>query len=145
MTRRFILFSITLLCWCFSQAQLLKWSPAFIQEGSSAISITANATLGNKGLLDHVPANDVFVHIGAITNLSAGAADWKYVKFTWGTTNGAANAANTGSNQWTFTINGGLRSFFGITNTAEKIQKIAILFRSGNGSKVLRNEDASDM
>ena len=145
MTRRFILFSIILLSWSISQAQLLKWSPTFIQEGSSTISITANAALGNKGLLDYVPANDVFVHIGAITNLSTGAADWKYVKFTWGTTNGAANAANTGSNQWTFTINGGLRNFFGITNTAEKIQKIAILFRSGNGSKVLRNEDASDM
>ena len=112
MTRRFILFSIILLSWSISQAQLLKWSPTFIQEGSSTISITANAALGNKGLLDYVPANDVFVHIGAITNLSTGAADWKYVKFTWGTTNGAANAANTGSNQWTFTINGGLRNFF---------------------------------
>ncbi|MBI1781334.1 MAG: T9SS type A sorting domain-containing protein, partial [Sphingobacteriales bacterium] len=36
-------------------------------------------------------------------------------------------------------------SFFNITNTAEHIQKIAILFRSGNGSKVQRNADASDM
>ncbi len=145
MTRRLFIFAIAILTLNVAHAQLLKWSPSFIQEGSSTISITANAALGNKGLLDYVPANDVFVHIGAITNLSTGGADWKYVKFTWGTTTGAANAVNTGSNQWTFTINGGLRNFFGITNTAEKIQKIAILFRSGNGSRVLRNEDASDM
>ncbi|MFN5046401.1 MAG: alpha-amylase family glycosyl hydrolase, partial [Bacteroidota bacterium] len=57
----------------------------------------------------------------------------------------AANAPSTGANEWTFTINGGLRSYFGITNPTEKIEKIAILFRSGNGNRVLRNDDASDM
>jgi len=123
MTRRFFILVIALLSLSAAHSQLLKWSPAFLQEGSSAISITANATLGNKGLLDYAPANDVFVHIGAITNLSTGAADWKYVKFTWGTTTGAANAGSTGSNQWTFSINGGLRSFFGITNSARKNTK----------------------
>lgn len=128
-----------------SQAQLLKWSPSFIQENSNTVTITADARLGNKGLFDHTPVTDVYVHIGAITNLSTGASNWKYVKFEWGTTNPAANAASSGANQWTFTINGGLRNFFGITNAVEKIQKIAILFRSGNGNKVLRNDDASDM
>ncbi len=128
-----------------SQAQLLKWSPSFIQENSSSVTITADARLGNKGLFDHTPATDVYVHIGAITNLSTGASNWKFVKFDWGTANPAANAASSGANQWTFTINGGLRNFFGITNPVEKIQKIAILFRSGNGNKVLRNDDASDM
>ena len=128
-----------------SQGQLLKWSPSFIQENSNTVTITADARLGNKGLFDHTPVTDVYVHIGAITNLSTGASNWKYVKFEWGTTNPAANAASNGANQWTFTINGGLRNFFGITNAVEKIQKIAILFRSGNGNKVLRNDDASDM
>lgn len=129
----------------FSQAQLLKWSPAFIQESSPTITITADASLGNKGLFDHTPLSDVYVHVGAITNLSTGASDWKYVKFTWATTPSSANAPSSGTNQWTFTINGGLRNFFGITNSLEKVQKIAILFRSGNGNKVLRNDDGSDM
>lgn len=127
------------------QAQLLRWSPSFIQENSATVTITADAKLGNKGLFDHTPATDVYVHIGAITNLSTGASNWKYVKFEWGTSNPLANAPTTGPNQWTYTINGGLRNFFGITNSLEKIQKIAILFRSGNGNKVLRNDDASDM
>lgn len=127
------------------KAQLLRWSPSFIQENSASVTITADAKFGNKALFDHTPATDVYVHIGAITNLSTGASNWKYVKFEWGTSNPLANAPSTGANQWTYTINGGLRNFFGITNSLEKIQKIAILFRSGNGNKVLRNDDASDM
>ena len=128
-----------------TQAQLLRWSPSFIQENSASVTITADAKFGNKGLFDHTPATDVYVHIGAITNLSTGASNWKFVKFDWGTSNPLANAPSSGANQWTYTITGGLRNFFGITNSIEKIQKIAILFRSGNGNKVLRNDDASDM
>ena len=135
----------TICCVLSAEAQLLKWTPSFIQENSTAVTITADAKFGNKGIFDHTPVTDVYVHIGAITNLSTGASNWKFVKFDWGVANPAANAASTGSNQWTFTINGGLRNFFGITNSVEKIQKIAILFRSGNGNKVLRNDDASDM
>ncbi|MFX8820866.1 hypothetical protein ABTM55_19040, partial [Acinetobacter baumannii] len=63
----------------------------------------------------------------------------------WGTTNALAQATYLGNNQWKFTINGGLRTFFGITNSSEKILKIAILFRTGNGSKKLANADGSDM
>ena len=50
-----------------------------------------------------------------------------------------------GSNKWKFTITGGLRTYFGITNASEKILRIAVLFRNGAGAKVLRNADASDM
>jgi hypothetical protein len=135
----------TICCVLSAEAQLLKWSPSFIQENSTTVTITADARFGNKGIFDHTPVTDVYVHIGAITNLSTGASNWKYVKFDWGVANPAANATSSGANQWTFTINGGLRNFFGITNSVEKIQKIAILFRSGNGNKVLRNDDASDM
>jgi hypothetical protein len=38
-----------------------------------------------------------------------------------------------------------LRSFFGITNAGEQIQKIAILFRNGRGTLVQRNADGTDM
>ncbi len=129
-----------------AHAQLLQWSPAFIKESSSTITITCDASQGNLGLLNYTPTNDVYVHIGAITNLSTGASDWKYVvnsNFNLPAT--IVQTASAGSNKWTFTINGGLRSFFNITNTSEKIQKISILFRNGNGTKVQRNSDASDM
>jgi glycosidase len=128
-----------------AKSQVLKWSPAFIQESSNTITITADARFGNNGIQDYTPSTDVYVHIGAITTQSNSASDWKYVKFAWASTTGAANAPSTGANQWTYTITGGLRNFFGITNTNEKIVKIAILFRSGNGNRVLRNDDGSDM
>ena len=129
-----------------ANAQLLQWSPSFIKESSTTVTITCDATKGNQGLLNYTPTTDVYVHIGAITNLSTGASDWKYVvNSNFSLPASIVQTTSTGANKWTFTINGGLRSFFNITNPLEKIQKIAILFRNGNGTKVQRNSDASDM
>lgn len=128
-----------------ANAQLLSWTPDFIQEGSSSVVITMDANYGNKGLLNYTPTSDVYVHIGVITNLSSSSSDWKYVKFSWGTTTAAAQCVSLGNNKWKYTITGGLRSFFNITNSSETIKKIAILFRNGNGSSVQRNADNSDM
>jgi len=143
-----LIFTILAAC-CLLQtkAQLLNWSPAFIQESSTAITITADATKGNQGLNNYTPTTDVYVHIGVITSLSSSSSDWKYVPAfcVWGTSNAAAQCTASGANQWKFTINGGLRTFFGITNASEKILKIAILFRNGAGTKKLANTDGSDM
>lgn len=131
----------------FSQSfsQLLSWTPDFIQESSTPIVITMDANYGNKGLLNYATTTDVYVHIGVITSLSATSSDWKYSKFTWGTANASAQATYLGNNKWSFTITGGLRTFFNITNSTETVKKIAILFRSGNGNTVQRNADGSDM
>ncbi|MBC7652042.1 MAG: hypothetical protein H7101_09870, partial [Deinococcales bacterium] len=130
----------------FVNAQLLSTSPAFIQESSTPIVITADATKGNQGLKDYATTTDVYVHIGAITTKSVNPSDWKYLPFTsFTSTTAAANCAYLGNNKWSFTINGGLRSFFNITDPGESVRKIAILFRSGNGSKKLANADGSDM
>ena len=139
------LFIACFMLWLNSSAQLLSWSPSFIQETSNTIEITADATKGNQGLKDYTPITDVYVHIGCITTSSTSSSDWKYSKFTWASTNVAANAPQISANKWKYTITGGLRNFFGITNSTEKIVKIAILFRSGSGNNVLRNTDGSDM
>ncbi len=144
MKKVFTLLSLLLIG--YANAQLLSTSPGFIQETSSAIVITADATKGNQGLKDYTPTSDVYVHIGAITSKSVTSSDWKYLPYTSFTTaTPAANCAFIGNNKWTFTINTSLRSFFGITDPTESIRKIAILFRSGNGSKKLANADGSDM
>jgi glycosidase len=128
-----------------SFSQLLSWTPDFIQESSTPVVITVDATKGSQGLLNYSPASDIYVHIGVITNLSASSSDWKYVNFTWGTTNPLAQATSLGSNKWSYTITGGLRTYFGISNPAETIQKIAILFRNGSGTLKQANTDGSDM
>ena len=140
-----IFIPLFLLLAVFAKAQLLSWSPAFITENAGSVKITCDATKGNAGLKGYTPVTDVYVHIGAITNKSASSADWKYSKFTWATTAVTAQATSLGNNQWSYTINGGLKAFFGITDPTESIQKIAILFRNGAGASVLRNVDGSDM
>ncbi len=144
--KKAILFACTILFFrSQSFSQLLSWSPDFIQEGNSPVVITMDATKGNQGLLNYTPTSDVYVHIGVITNLSTSSSDWKYVNSVWGTTNPTFQAAYPGNNKWSYTITGGLRTFFGISNPAETIQKIAILFRSGNGNLKQSNFDGSDM
>ena len=130
-----------------SHAQLLTWTPDFPVENDAAqvLVITVDATKGNQGLLNYNPATDVYVHIGVITNLSTSPTNWLHSQFTWGTTPAAGQCVYLGNNKWKYTINGSLRTFFGMTDANEHILKIAILFRNGSGSQAQRNADQSDM
>ncbi len=128
-----------------ANCQLLAWTPDFIKENSNSVTITMDANFGNQALLNYAPITDVYVHIGVITNKSTSSTDWKYVKFTWGANTLPAQCTYITYNQWEYTISGGLRTFFGISDPTETIKKIAILFRNGDGSIVQRNTDGSDM
>jgi glycosidase len=145
--KRLLLLLLPVSSFFVSHSQLLSWTPPFPQEDNpnQSLVITVDASKGNGGLLNYTPVSDVYVHIGVITNYSATPSEWKYVPFAWGTTSSSANAISLGNNKWQYTITGSLRNFFGITDPNERIQKIAILFRNGNGTKVQRNQDASDM
>jgi 1,4-alpha-glucan branching enzyme len=137
-----VLFSLS-----FSHAQLLSWMPSFPVENDAAtnVVITVDATKGNQGLFNYTPTTDVYVHIGVITNKSTTPTDWQHSLFAWGSTTAAAQCTYLGNNKWQYTITGGLRSYFGIADVTEHIQKIAILFRNDNGSKKQANADGSDM
>jgi 1,4-alpha-glucan branching enzyme len=126
-----------------AKSQLLTWSPQFASDGDNLV-ITVDANTGNKGLLNH-SATDVYVHTGVITNMSSGAGNWRYVKFNqnFDQPNPALQATSLGNNKWQFTIND-IRSYYGVP-AGETIQKIAILFRSGDGGKKQANADGSDM
>lgn len=138
-----IAFSITfslLLLWASAGAQLLSVSPAFPQD-NSAVTITVDCTKGNKGLMNYSNTNDVFVHVGVITNLSTNNGDWKYVKFTWPGTDPAAKATLISANKYQYAI-GNIRTFFNVP-AGETIRRIAILFRNGAGDLVQRISNAS--
>ncbi|HEX2684844.1 MAG TPA: hypothetical protein VHL77_12955, partial [Ferruginibacter sp.] len=107
-----------------SIAQLLKTIPEFPTD-NSAVSVIADFTKGNQGLLNYANTNDVYVHIGVITNLSTNNSDWKYVKFTWATADPNARATLIGANKYKFDI-ANIRTFFGVP-AGETIKKIAIL------------------
>jgi len=141
-----ILFLLAFLGVLQLNAQLLSTNPAFVQENSTGnIVITVDISKGNAGLTN---VNDVVVHTGVITSKSTTNTDWKYSKFPWpGTTitNAAAKCTPIGGTKLTFTITGGIKNFYGITDPTESVRKIAILFRNAAGTSVLRNFDGSDM
>jgi len=141
MKRIFLLFCVFLFA-NFCRSQLLSWAPEFSKDNDN-VTITVDATKGNQGLLGF--AGNVYVHVGVITNLSAGPTNWRYSKFIWGSTEAAALATSAGTNKWSYTINN-IRAFFGVP-AGENILRIAILFRAGSCTDCLaqRNADLSDM
>ncbi len=138
--KRLLLVLICLPVVLLTKAQLLSFTPDFPVDNSN-VTITMDATKGNKGLMGYT--GDVFVHIGVITNLSTSTTDWKYTKTTWGSTDVNYKATVVSSNIWSFTVNN-IRSYFGVP-AGETILRIAILFRNGTGSVKQANTDGSDM
>ena len=106
----------------------------------STFTITFDPNKGNAALAGY--SGDVYVHLGAITNLSSGASDWKYVKFAWATNDPSAKMTRQSNGKYTITINP--RLFLGVP-TGENILKLAMVFRSADGTVVGRNTDASDI
>ncbi|MBK8496289.1 MAG: hypothetical protein IPL50_15750 [Chitinophagaceae bacterium] len=141
-----ILFSILTFCVGFSlnAQRLLSWTPEFPVDNST-LSFTVDCNKGNQGLLNFEggSSDNVYVHIGVITNLSTGPNNWRYVKFSWGTADPAAKATSLGANKYQYTITG-IRSFMGVPG-GETIQKVCIIFRNAAGTLKQVNSDVSDM
>ena len=68
--KRLLLLTVNLIILEAVHAQLLTWAPAFPKDNDN-ISITVDATKGNKGLQNYNPVTDVYVHVGLITNFFA--------------------------------------------------------------------------
>src|SRR5215203_5818946 len=99
--KRLLLIFAALCCGFVSYTQLLTWTPLFPKE-TDPITVTVDATKGNQGLLGF--SGNVYVHIGAITNLSSGPSNWLHSQFTWGSAEAAAQAIPAGTNKWSYTI-----------------------------------------
>jgi len=125
-------------------AQLLSSTPVFPAD-TGAVTIVVDCSKGNQGLLNYANTGDVYVHTGVITSSSTSPTDWRYVKFNqnFNQPNPALAASYLGNNKYSFTIPG-IRAYYGVP-AGESILRVAILFRSGDGSKVQRNSDGSDM
>ncbi len=140
--KRLLLLLVAAFCSFGAVAQLLTWTPAFPTDTDN-ITITVDATKGNQGLLGY--NGNVYVHVGAITNLSTGPSNWLHVPFTWGSTEAAALAVPGSTYKWAYTINNP-RVFFNLA-AGEQLKAIAILFRAGGCTtcQAQRNADGSDM
>ncbi len=133
MTRYFTHLFLLLCFATTAQAQVIWADPVFPTE-QQPVTIYFDATQGTGGLAN---CNcDVYLHTGVITSLSTGLSDWKHVVTTWGQANAAWKMTPVSGqpNVFSYTIQPTIRAYYGVTNPTEVIQKMAFVFRNGNGS-----------
>jgi len=107
-------------------AQLIVTQPSFPLD-SDSIVITFNSAEGSAGLANY--NGDVYLHTGVITNQSTSPSDWKYVKTNWGENTPATKMTKIGNNLYQIKLSPDIRSYYSVPSS-EKIEKIAIVFRS---------------
>ena len=142
MKRSCLLLFTLLLTVLYVQGQVVTTTPSFVTEADNCV-LTFDATQGDKGLSGFT--GELWAHIGVITNLSTSSSDWKYVKSAWAVNIDATKLTYISANKWQLTLSPNLRSYFGITNTAETIQKIALVIRNTDGSKTGRDVGGADI
>lgn len=104
--------------------------PVFFTIDDS-ITITFDASVSKpSGAL--AGATKVYMHSGVITNKSTSPTDWKYVVGNWGKDDGIGKMTSAGGNKWRIKILP--RSYYGVPTT-ETVTKLAMVFRSADGSK----------
>lgn len=129
MSRIFTVFFFSILSG-FLSAQIITTSPV-LPVDSKAVTITYDATQGNKGLMGFT--GDVYAHTGVITDKSTSGSDWKYVKANWLTDIPACKLTRIAADKYQLSISPSIREFYGVP-AGEKILKMAFVFRNSGGT-----------
>lgn len=110
------------------EGELISIAPADFSV-SDEITITFNAALGNRGLLD---ASKVYMHSGIVTSDvdTPTGNDWTNVVGTWGADDGVGEMSKAnGSNEWSITLTP--EDYYGISGDG---YWIAMVFRDASGN-----------
>lgn len=118
-----------------ASAAMFESSPAIMQESSQNVKIIFHADQSGVEKLMGLNS-DLYAHIGVHTNLKP--SSWAYVVGDWDLTkNPELKSKKTfkrvGTDTYELTI-GDLRSYFGVTDAAEKITQICVIARNEAGS-----------
>lgn len=114
--------------------------PSPLQEDSEDVTIFFHADQGNKGLMGLDGSQKIYAHTGVLVN---GGNDWKYAP-TWGDNSVKYELTYVSENLWKLYI-GDIRTYYGITDPAEKVTRLAFVFRNSNGSKEGKGTGNSDI
>lgn len=123
------------------RGQVITSDPIF-PVATDSVRIVFNATEGSRGLSGY--AGPIWAHTGVITDKSSSGTDWKYVIASWSQNLDKAKLKPLGNDLWEFKIGPSIRSFYGVP-AAEKILRIALVFRDATGSKTGKMADGSDI
>ncbi len=145
MKRLFSFIAILTIFCGYGMSQIVTSSPILLQDKSQNVTLTyhADSPLGNGGLKGLTSATDVYAHIGVITNKSVNTSDWKYAP-TWGDNKAKYKLTRVATDTYTLSL-GDMRTYFGITDPNEKIEKLAMVFRSADKSKEGKTKAGGDI
>ena len=133
---------LALLAWRPSaHAQVVVTTPTYFRD-TDQVTLTFDAAQGNAGLKDYT--GPVYIYTGLITDQSTSNSDWKHVKSgSFNQADPAAQLTALGNNKYSITLTP--RTFYPNVGAAEKILKLAMVFRSADGSKSGRAAGGADI
>lgn len=132
-----LLLSLTVLA---ARAQVVAVEPIFF-TADTPLTLTFDATQGNAGLAGYT--GPVYIWTGAVTDKSASQGDWKggpRVDFSQPDPAALMTALGAGKYSISFTP----RAFYGLGAT-DQLLKLAMIFRSGDGTRVGRAAGDADI
>lgn len=142
MKQRFLsLFILTFALFVVANGSPISTTPALPLDNGLVV-ITYDATAGTAGLKDYT--GDVYAHIGVLTNLSTSDTDWRYGPASWGDNSSKYKLTRVSANEYTLTLSPSLREYFGVPS-AEKILKLAMVFRSSDNTKEGKDTGGADI
>ncbi|AMJ65762.1 DUF4961 domain-containing protein [Hymenobacter sp. PAMC 26628] len=132
-----LLLSLTVLA---TRAQVVTVQPTFF-TADTPVTLTFDATQGNAGLAGFT--GPVYIWTGAVTDKSVNQGDWKGgPRVNFNQPDPAALMTALGGDKYTITFTP--RAFYGLAAT-DQLLKLAMLFRSGDGTKSGRATGGADI
>ena len=125
------------------RAQIVTTTPDPLQEKSTGVTVYfhADSPLGNMGLAGLASTTAVYAHTGVITSKSNN--EWKYAP-TWGDNSAKYRLSYVSANLWKLDI-GDIRTYYGITDATEKVERLCFVFRTGDNSKEGKTKSGGDI
>ena len=118
-------------------AQILTVAPADFTLDDE-ITITYNASLGNKGLMGF--QGPVYIHTGVVDE--AGSSNWRNTQGAWGKADERLLMKRLANDQYQITFRP--RQFYGLSAEAAPAA-LAFTFRNADGSRVGKSADGTDI
>ncbi|QIX62969.1 T9SS type A sorting domain-containing protein [Hymenobacter sp. BT18] len=141
--RLLLLWAVALTGLPAAYAQVVTADPVFFTE-TTPVTLTFDATKGDAGLKDF--AGDVYIWTGVISDKSTSNTDWKAVVGTaWTPPIAKEKMTRSASNPNLYTISFTPRTYYDKLPAGDKILKLAMLFRSADGSKSGRDTGGKDI
>ncbi len=128
----------------FLFSQVVLTDPVFPTD-NEPVTVFFDATQGDGGLAG---CNcDVYLHAGLITSKSNSPSDWKYVFTNWGVANADWKMEPVAGQPdvYSWEITPDIRQRYNVTDALEEIEKLAFVFRNGDGSQTGRDVGGADI